>query len=102
MSDFNFVKYSGQACNGNSVIRHRHVLFLSRSDSVEHIFASEHAGSAMNDQAVGGEVFRKIVARHHINLQSPAYAFAQHVRNLHPADILCHGSVGARFGYQHA
>lgn len=73
----------------------------ARARRREDVAAVEHAGSAVDDQVVAGEVFRKIGSCDDIHREPFAYPFAQQARNLDASDVLRCRGVGARFGYQY-
>ena len=101
-SIIDFVQNPLQTGDGHSVVGHGHLLLPGCFDAVQYIFAVEHAGSAVDDQIVGSQIFREVGSRNHIDLYSLSEAFPQHVGYFYTSDIFGKWGMGAGFGNQDA
>ena len=67
---------------------------------MEDVFAVEHAGTALDDQIVRGQVFGIVGAAYHGYFQGFAVFFLQHPRDFFSADVFFERCMGAAFGDQ--
>ena len=86
---------------GDAVIGEGHARKECLSRTCPHALFRGDAGPAVDDQVVGGEVFREVISCGNLNGEA-ASATAQQRRNLYPADVLGVRNVRAGFGDQHA
>ena len=89
------VQDTGQGCYGYSIIGHRHTTGTHPPQTVQHMATRKHAGPAMDDQIVSGQVFGKVVSGHDVDVQSLAELTAQQTRKLHAPYIFMLRHVGA-------
>ena len=68
------VQYTTQAGYCHSVVRHRNMLRTGMGYTIEHIFPVEHAGAAMDNQIISGQVYGKVISGDEVYLQLPADA----------------------------
>ena len=85
-----------------TVVGHCHALVFCLLDAVEDVFAVEHAGAALDDQVVWGQVFGVVGAAYDGYFQGFAVFFLQHPRDLFSADVFFQWFMGAAFGDQDA
>lgn len=65
-----------------AVVGHGSRLVFRLLDAVEDVFAVEHAGAALDDQVVWGQVFGVVGAAYDSHFQGFAVFFLQHPRDL--------------------
>ncbi len=75
-------------CYGNAVICHRHSLTFGLLYTGKDVPAVEHAGPAVDDEIVSGQILREVTPGNHIDPQPLACPRAQHAGKLNPADVL--------------
>ena len=88
--------------DGYAVVGHGYALVFCLLDAVEDVFAVEHAGAALDDQVVWGQVFGVVGAAYDSHFQGFAVFFLQHPRDLFSADVFFQRCMGAAFGDQDA
>lgn len=69
------VQYTTQAGYCHSVVRHRNMLRTGMGYTIEHIFPVEHAGAAMDNQIISGQVYGKVIPGDEVYLQLPPMRF---------------------------
>ena len=88
--------------DGYAIVGHCHALVFCLLDAVEDVFAVEHAGAALDDQVIWGQVFGVVGAAYDGYFQGFAVFFLQHPRDLFSADVFFQWCMGAAFGDQDA
>ena len=98
----NFVQDAFQLGDGYAVVGHGYALVFRLLNAVEDVFAVEHAGAALDDQVIWGQVFGVVGAAYDSHFQGFAVFFLQHPRDLFSADVFFQWCMGAAFGDQDA
>jgi hypothetical protein len=71
-------------------------------DAAEHFSSIPHAGAAVNDEFVGGEVLREVVSLDGCKLERAANELIQPARDFDASDVVSDGMMGASFGDEDA
>ena len=90
-----FVENTSQIGQHHTIVTDGNLLLFCLGNAVQNMAAIEHAGPAMDDQVVRGEVFWKVISSDKVEGKPLPYGLSQEPWNLFPSNIFRQRGMGA-------